>query len=897
MLTGDEVDDGKSLRETDINGNPLSGPTKKQHSSGRRTDSGSSEPHSRSDMGYEYSDLSSQMSSSSDSRYLEKKAKKAKRERKDACTTQAKDIPGNRGDQDVEALLNYIENGKKKQRQVNGIAPLATAPLGGAVEQKFSVKKFGYGKGERTGADIDMDSKGSSVGSEGKTADVFTGSEGSSVSDSVTEIGSVNDTMPKDESVVCPVSGDTYIFTDFDCILPPKEAEFTQVKKKKKRPKDIVVPRESAWHAVCQVELHRKPHVSARSVTPPPALGVGSEEVHVERALSPSSFPVLGRSREGRRNSTGNAPPTDGLQDDSDMESVKSVPIGSELGGVLSPRLSHLAKQSYAKIAAASRPGVDNDAAHRAEQTHVVNPESQTASVTCAKDEDRHNVVITSDESVETLSVKNTKQRTDLGCSSAAALSQFSCVPSATVSSPVLSSVVNVPSCPVTDSVITSVTPDDTVTIMKRTAYISLAHIDAKDSCRQSSIVCNKSSFDDDPNLQAVSGMDSCQWTKSEASECDLHGSSIHPKSRALAMRGNDDNDSTAVQESVAVVFADESESLEMAPSHATAATVQLNDKHVIMDTHYSNKNVPQPLTSTGAAIDDVTVNIVNINVQSSKTLLPQNSIGVTPVSVGGCSRSAVPKASNIRRSKTNKSVIFFDKKLNELPQNLGISFGFGPEVISTEGSAKDSGTAGSCNDACVHERPEANSERREQPPRDSSHSLVADTMPSPQLRCGDATDVYMSKVLVPMNGVILPHTASLHQGASSSVVATCPEHVHLVNDSSMPSHPAKPGVGYAGQLYNRANDFNFQSGKFDIEGAVTFLYKGTFISRSLFVLLPTRYMSHLPQSSFSPFLCNLFMTFLLVSKGLCTLNVRRNVRHKDWNTFPTESMIMITQV
>ena len=812
MLTGDEADEGKSQRDTDINGNPLSGPTKKH---GRRTDSGSSEPHSRSEMGYEYSDLSSQMSSSSDSRYLEKKAKKAKRERKDAVTTQAKDIPGNRGDQDVEALLNYIENGKKKQRPIGQVNGIAAVP--GAVEPKFSVKKFGYGKGERTGADVDMDSKGSSVGSDGKTADVFTGSEGSSVSDSVTEIGSLNDTMPKDESVVCPISGDTYIFTDFDCVLPPKEAEFTQVKKKKKqRPKDVVVSRESAWHAVCQVDVHRKPHVSARSVTPPPATGEGSEEVHVERALSPSSFPVLGRSREGRRNSTGNAPPTDGLQDDSDMESVKSVPISSELGGVLSPRLNHLAKQSYAKIAAASRPGVDNGVVHQAEQTH--NPESHTASVTGAKDEDNHDVVITSEDSVETLSVQNTKQRADVGGSSAAALSQFSCVPLATVSSPVLSSVINVPSCPVTDTVSMSVTPDETVAVMKKSAYISLAHIDAK-AQQQANTVCNKSSVDDDPNLQAVSGMNSFPWTKSESSECDLHGSSIQPKSRATAMRRNEDNDSTAVQESVAVVFAGDGECLELPPSQATAATVQLNDKHVVvMETQYSNKNVPHPPASTGAAVEDVTVNIVNINVESSKT------------GFGGCSKSVAPKAGNTRRSKTNKSVIFFDRKLNELPRNLGISFGFGPEVISTD-SAKDSGTAGSCNDACLHERSGANTER---PPSDSSHSLVADTMPSPQSRSGHAADVYMSKVLVPMNGVILPHAASLHQGAPSSD----PELIHLVNDSPPPSHAAKPGVGYAGQLYNRDNDFNFQTGKFDIEGAVTFLYKGNSISRSLCVVI-----------------------------------------------------------
>ena len=111
LLTGEECEDGRSLKK-DINGNPMSGSTKKQHLSDKTTDSRSSDTHSRA----EFSDLNQgQMSSTSDSAYSKKKAKKMKREQKEARTTQAKDIPGNRGDQDIETLLNYIENGRKKQ--------------------------------------------------------------------------------------------------------------------------------------------------------------------------------------------------------------------------------------------------------------------------------------------------------------------------------------------------------------------------------------------------------------------------------------------------------------------------------------------------------------------------------------------------------------------------------------------------------------------------------------------------------------------------------------------------------------------------------------------------------------------------------------------------------------
>ena len=859
MLTGDETEDTRPQR--DINGNPVVATTKKQPSSGKTTDSGSSEPHSRADSGYEFSDLSqSQMSSSSDSRFLEKKAKKAKRGRKEPCTMQAKDIPGNRGNEPIETLVDFIDNGQKKQRQqngqVNGVPSLAPVTLGGATEQRasYSAKKPGCGRGERKVSETN--SKGQSGGSEGKaSSDACTGSEGSSVSDSVANMNSVLDTRStKDASLVSPIHivgvTDTYIFTDFGCTLP-QEDDFKEVKKKKKRPKEPVTPvqKDAVFHALCQVEPHRKPHVSAHSVTPPPTSSVCSDDAHVERALSPSSFPVLGRSREGRRNSTGNAPPVDGMQDDSDMESVKSVPIGSDLGGQLDGGLSpsNLAKQSYAKIAAAQRPGKDSGALYRAEQTHLTGTDGHAAGVKYGKDVNREKAVITSVEHIETLGAQNTKPVAGCapnvaGCGTSVPPPQSTCVQLA-LFLPVLSSV---DTSPHSDSVRTLVMPDDVVTITKKT----LAQMDMEST--DQTLVCSQSSthgvqINDGSSSLPVSGLDSCPRTRSEPSVCSgLHSGSIESRVSPIRPVGIEEEPHTDIPEFIAEDITGQRVCPENVPCHAAVAVPPSDKQDVVAkETQSSNKSLP---SSAGAVVGDVSVRIVNTtNIDSSKMLSPQNNSGLPPAtrvgalpSAGSCSRVAAvaPKAgisSTAKRSKTNKSVIFFDKKLNEQPQNLGISFGFGPETISVNEIAKNS-DGGSCNDACMTcERDDPVTSVQPPPPRDSSLSQVAVTTPSSQLPGRNATDIYRAKFVTPMNGVVLPHTASPHQGVppdlvSSSVSRAYPEHVHLVSDSPVPSHAAKPsGRHDASLLYSRTNDFNFQRGKFDVEGAVTFLYKGNY--------------------------------------------------------------------
>ena len=161
------------------------------------------------------------------------------------------------------------------------------------------------------------------------------------------------------------VQNEDYRFTDFEPLR--KEPEFTVVgKKKRKVPvKEPVSTRETLiQQKTVKREEYRK---SQRSVTPPPLNKLASNvEGERTRDLSPSAFPALGSSnqpgfRDARRNSTGDVrtevQSIIKAQDDSDIESVKSLPASSQ--GVwgqnsLSPRLP----VSYAKMAASPKPSV-----------------------------------------------------------------------------------------------------------------------------------------------------------------------------------------------------------------------------------------------------------------------------------------------------------------------------------------------------------------------------------------------------------------------------------------------------------------------------------------------------------------------------------------------------------
>ncbi|XP_052074379.1 uncharacterized protein LOC127712150 isoform X3 [Mytilus californianus] len=163
------------------------------------------------------------------------------------------------------------------------------------------------------------------------------------------------------------VQNEDYRFTDFEPLRKEPEFQVVGGKKKKKVPttKEIVSAKETL---VPPKPFKREERRKApRSVTPPPLNKLSSNiEGERTRDLSPSAFPALGSSnqpgfRDARRNSTGDVrmevQSIIKAQDDSDIESVKSLPASSQgawLQNSLSPRLP----VSYAKMAASPKPSV-----------------------------------------------------------------------------------------------------------------------------------------------------------------------------------------------------------------------------------------------------------------------------------------------------------------------------------------------------------------------------------------------------------------------------------------------------------------------------------------------------------------------------------------------------------
>ena len=173
--------------------------------------------------------------------------------------------------------------------------------------------------------------------------------------------------------------GDYYIFTDLD--LPkPVEEEFQVVGKKKKKGATVIAKETQSKDPTTapRVPIREERRRPQRSVTPPPSSSmVNSLSMEAERNkmrdLSPSSFPALtgGRQsfRDGRRSSTGDVPKEILIkpQDDSDLESVKSLPASAQ---AVSPRL----QISYAKMAASPKPNSSMSTSHGEEledQTNV----------------------------------------------------------------------------------------------------------------------------------------------------------------------------------------------------------------------------------------------------------------------------------------------------------------------------------------------------------------------------------------------------------------------------------------------------------------------------------------------------------------------------------------------
>ncbi len=408
--------------------------------------------------------------------------RKQKKQQQEAKMIKAESIPGFRGDLELGDILKYIDGNKSKKANKKK----QTGVQDNGLPEKYKVKKAANAKTQSKSLEDkcsedssergdDASSKTSDLG-EDKAKDVCdlpdvgvrvndSGSEGSISSDlnkdiasaeakldssinadnkieadDVSSGGESNPTGPSVDALSASLVSD-YIFTDYDSVSSPKEADFVTVSTKKKKVRSSAQPgnqhyqykdnsygggggggyyynhRESSsnpgdsrspgfgMHSA-QLAVRgedrrpaRPPRTYARSVTPPPATlssslvtqdGVHDSSHYTynktrERAFSPTSipfekkrsedegeFPVMTEQsndfprlptsspHEGRRNSTGNVPSEVNIDADSDMESVKSLPLASTArkDGGSSPRDSVTSNIiSYARIAAGSRGG------------------------------------------------------------------------------------------------------------------------------------------------------------------------------------------------------------------------------------------------------------------------------------------------------------------------------------------------------------------------------------------------------------------------------------------------------------------------------------------------------------------------------------------------------------
>lgn len=404
-----------------------------------------------------------------------------------------------------------------------------------------------------------------------------------------------------------------FYFTDID--LPVKEAEFQVVGKKKKKGvinapvskdahsannyfKDTHIPTTPKFFTN-RVDKPRRP--LQRSVTPPPqscnTLSTEDTESERIRDLSPSSFPALhssspSSSRDGRRSSTGDVPTPRDLSlkvlDDSDLESVKSMPAASQgkVKGqeVTSPRLAI----SYATMAASPSPKPSNTSiasSHSegvdAEEMSLDGKEWKSANWKGSLTERRHSIGSHQDVNVAKEIELSPSMKQKYGSQE-------------TLSKPVIMDQFE----------------DTTVTFLSEEDILSVSND------MENRIVNSKCS-----NIVAMDTPMNVFPQMESSNKCSVSNSSV-----AIASSSSNSSDLSSV----------------------------------------SNSNTSKQTT------------------KKRHSKVPNNPIS------GASVKLPVPnKQSSCNNKKThkNKSVIFLDKKFNENPSNLGISFGFDSTIVNSADS------------------------------------------------------------------------------------------------------------------------------------------------------------------------------------------------------------------
>lgn len=381
----------------DVNGNPVPPKTSNNVGSKATTPQRSTFPCQNDlkdladDLIDDHSSRDRDMPSASDSN-SDKKSRRKKKE--DGFQTAEKLYTNNCGNKTVDDLLEYIEsdNSVKRKKDKNKVNHTVVPNV---TSDKPVSKKPKKGRSSSL-TENHKDSENGSDKADDSTSKVSDASDIKDAnSEALSEIGSVelnhklpsmapqyynHDDEPMPEVFPFDINSSNYKFTDKEP-LSLNDTGFTEVRKKKKlRTPGAPSSNHEPFHASHESYNHR--HTTPiRSITPPPKSS-SRQEKH-ERAFSPSGFPELGgsgRPREGRRNSTGNVPCVTSL-DDSDLESVKSLPAGTSNDLVLAGPLVSYAKiaakpkQTGSSAGAGSKPATEEYKAPAAEEPQMASPE------------------------------------------------------------------------------------------------------------------------------------------------------------------------------------------------------------------------------------------------------------------------------------------------------------------------------------------------------------------------------------------------------------------------------------------------------------------------------------------------------------------------------------------
>ena len=701
-------------------------------------------------------------------------------------------------------------------------------------------KKNKSGTGIGTKSSLEME-ENTSHGSEGECDGVKEkGAEDSTSSDLLEGGTSVSSTkassLTGEEAAISPdnpfdSTDESYIFTDMPVIQ--KEEQFTVVNKSKKKKKNFLSSRDLPPRDVTNVHKEevsswKRSRPQTRSFTPPPSTSTSSkQERSSERALSPSSFPVLGNPREARRNSTGNLAELERSYD-SDHESVKSVPPsaladGNKSGMDILPPSYKPPPVSYATIAAGKRSLLQNSGAS-IQDGDKPPPDSNKLTDKPAK-------------SINSVISQTEPEHSEIQLAAIAEQPKSACGDSRPSSA--------------SHSICAKVKLSQSIDTAQSTPNSTTSSDSAVTACVSSANVCCSSVVS-----ETASSVDSTTECHGEVGDQGTEHSGVESTSKDVELNVNNAVDFPAL------------------PQINTVTQLgQVSGKESTCSTTTLSSQMQQAVIIPSCKM--------NLTKSASTTGVEPKSVASKPPTVPIRNTSLKSKSKS-----STKSVIFMDGRMDEQPINLDISFGFEPgfdnsivlpvRIDSGSTCSSDSGRDTDSDSATIHLMLNKDNDHSiaESISLSVQHGSVADVATvvtttssgsdnnvqhldirsklqkmrrhgqlvfigpeQPDINVSTSNETCHVKLGGTPNGIISPLAQCIQPSLSNSTVVT--ENHIILGDTNKPhedTHAEMRTVALSETKdkskncvfsYDRANDPNFQSGSFNHEAGVAFLYTG----------------------------------------------------------------------